>query len=208
MPIEPGSPWGESVAKRDDLERFHDERSLGRFLSERATDDHVCVTLDQGRFVELTGGTHSDHSTMRRYGCDVLDYVTSGRRERHGSTIGSISIVVRASTFRFGHVRISNLGTSTDGPVADRSHPNDGRFEVLDAHEGLSIRDLLAFRHRSRRGLPISHREIHRRSVARGEWSGQRMWVSVDGARPFSCSRIIVTIRPDALKIYVSSIPE
>lgn len=208
MPIEPGSPWGVTVDKRDDLVRFHDERSLGRYLSERAADEHLHVILDRGRFVDLTGGPHSDSSTMRRYSCDVLDYDATGRKGRHGSTIGSISIFVQVSTFRFGHVRISNVATNNGGPVSDPSHPNDGRFDVLDAHDGLSIRDLLIFRFRHQRGLPIRHPAIQRRSVTRGEWTGRRMWASVDGARPFACSRIIVTIRPDALEIYVSSIPD
>ena len=208
MPIEPGGHWGETVAHREDLVPFHDEVDLGQFLSSSATERQVTVALTAGRFVDVTGGPHRDVTTMRRYRSDVLDYHACGRHARHGSTIGSISILTRSSSGKLGQIYVSNLGQFDGGVVSDRSHPNDGRFEVLDAHEGLAIRDLLTFRRRVRHGLAIDHQRIRRRSVDRAEWTDLRMWVSVDGARPFSCTKIAVSIRPDAAEIFVVSIPD
>jgi hypothetical protein len=107
-----------------------------------------------------------------------------------------------------GVVYVSNLGQVADGSVSDRSHPNDGRFELLDAQNGLTIRDLLALRHRVKRGQPVAHDGVQRRSVSHAQWTASRMWVRVDGDRPFSCSSFEVFIRPDAVEVFVSSIPD
>lgn len=208
MPIEPGSPWGQTVSRRDDLIRVKDETELSRFLSRDGQSGSETVVLEHGLFVDLTGGPHTDDTTMRRYSCDVLDYQTEGRRSRVGSTIGSICLTMQTSLLRWGQVYVSNLGELDRGSVSNRSHPNDGRFEVLDGHQGLSLRDVMTFRYRVRRKMSVEHRLIKRGSHTHVEWESRRIWVKVDGGRPFLCKRIAISIRPDAVLIFVPAIPD
>jgi len=206
MGIEKGRSWGQVVEIRHDIPSFGGELELAEFLSSGSEVSTDGVSLVAGDFVELTGGPHNDPRTMRRYTCDLLEFKIHGEHLRHGLTIGTLEMTVRSSWNKICYVAVTNLGRTRNMTIAHRSHPNDGKFEILDTRDGLSLRDYLGLRHRLRRGGEFNHPAVRRSTSSAFTWADVPLRVRIDGGPMISCERIEVNMLADALVVYVGSI--
>ena len=88
--------------------------------------------------------------------------------------------------------------------VAPRSHPNDGKLDVLRVDRAMGWRGRLQARQRARIGTHLPHPQLSSRSVAEIDLQFTRpLVVWIDGVRAGTATRLKVTDEPDALTIYV-----
>lgn len=88
--------------------------------------------------------------------------------------------------------------------VAPRSHPNDGKVDVVRVDPGMSWRERLQARQRARTGSHFPHRQMSSRSVAEADLRFEKsMVVWVDGVRLGTAQRLRVSVEPDAYTAYV-----
>ncbi len=88
--------------------------------------------------------------------------------------------------------------------VAPRSHPNDGRLDIVRVDPAMGPRERLQARRRARTGTQLPHPQISTRSVADAEFdfTGQ-MVIWIDGVRCGTAHHLSVMIEPDAFVAYV-----
>jgi len=199
MPIDKSSPWGEEVTSSGSefaaLPTCGDEQALARMLTPTSPPE---VRMTGGDFVDLTGGVAAVSGATRRYPCDVLEVRGPNMMKR---TIGTVELRRRRSRVFGGFLILSNLGVRGAEHYSARAHPNDGKFEVVDALGGLTWRERVMLSRRFTRGGDFSH-PLVRQKQATSHSSQVPLHVYVDGVY---CGRgaVEVEIRPDFLWIRV-----
>jgi diacylglycerol kinase family enzyme len=109
-------------------------------------------------------------------------------------------LVVRASWWRGRIVAAMNAEFLGAWDVAPRSHPNDGRLDVLDVDAALPLGDRLKARRRLRAGTHVPHPRIGQSRVAAVQVDLDRptpVWL--DGERVGEACRLSIRVEPDAL---------
>ena len=88
--------------------------------------------------------------------------------------------------------------------VAPRSHPNDGKADVLRVDASMAWRERLQARRKARTGSHLPHHHLSLRSVSEiGLDFDRPMVVWIDGVRCGAARRLLVTVEPDAFTAYV-----
>lgn len=86
--------------------------------------------------------------------------------------------------------------------VAPRSHPNDGRFDIVIVESSMSWRQRRLLRHRLVTGTHLPHPSIRTETIS-GSWRPGRSGAMVlDGEGVGSAEEICITILPDSLRIW------
>jgi len=110
--------------------------------------------------------------------------------------------VVRHRLYRGRLFAVMNAAWIGAWNVAPRSHPGDGRMELVDAHLGLS--DKLKARRRLPHGQHVPHPNIAvRRIISESLELLRPIPVHLDGELVGAGQRIDVTVVPEALRIVV-----
>jgi hypothetical protein len=197
-PLPPGSP-----VAAGDAELYHLLNApMG---SAGGVDRGLIVGLVAGALCRTVGGrgdrARLDSDEAMTLPCDVLELSIEGHRVRAGA-----HVVCRRSGrlgwWRGPVVAVMNAQFVGDWDVAPRSHPNDGRAEVIET--SMATAERLKARHRLRLGTHVPHPEIRQRSVAVVTLEfGEPLMVWADGVAICSTSAIVVTVLPDALHIVV-----
>jgi diacylglycerol kinase family enzyme len=113
-------------------------------------------------------------------------------------------VVARRGWLRGEVVLVMNAQYYGRYDVAPRSHPNDGKVDVLRVAPAMRWRERLQARQRARRGAHLPHRHLSDRSAPEIDLQFDRpMIVWIDGVRQGAASRVRVVAEPDALAIYV-----
>ncbi len=111
-------------------------------------------------------------------------------------------LVARRSWWRGRIVAVMNAQWHGSFDVAPRSHPNDGRVDVLDAH--MPIGERLKARRRLRTGTHVPHPAIEEhRVVAWATTFNPPLSVWLDGERCGPVRDLAVRVEPDALSVVV-----
>lgn len=111
-------------------------------------------------------------------------------------------LVARASWWRGPVVAAMNAQFLGDWDVAPRSHPNDGRLDLLEAD--LSLSDRWKARARLRTGTHVPHPGITERRVKAVQLDlapGTQVWL--DGERIGPARALSIRVEPDALTVVV-----
>lgn len=195
MPIDKSSPWGETVDLPPNVPTFTDESDLSLKMTSVGP---FSIRMEGGDFVVITGGTSQPGTLVRRYPCDVLE-VQGG--ERTWWSIGTVELRRRRLRLLGGFVIVSNIGQRGGEQYSSRSHPNDAKFEVVDAAAGLTMRERYVLDRRLKSGGDISHPRVKQRQDNQFV-SDRRFHVFVDGTYR---GRFVakIEIRPDLLNIHV-----
>jgi diacylglycerol kinase family enzyme len=100
-------------------------------------------------------------------------------------------------------VAVMNAEFVGEWDVAPRSHPNDGRAEVVVVDPTMSVRERVQAWRRLRSGTHAPHPSITARQVtAETVTFGRELAVWVDGVRRGSARSITVAVVPDAAAVY------
>ncbi len=202
MTIRRGVPWGEAAQSPDQLRIVPTDRDAREWVLAHRDDDRPmkAVGLAGGDLARTLGGGTPGRfpGTVMTAPIDLL------RVEADGRTTWAVAHVVARRSWWSGHVWLA-MNAQFLGPydVAPRSHPNDGKVDVLHVLPGLSIRARLQARERARTGTHLPHPQLLATQGASCSATFERplvLWV--DGVRWGSATTITVTAEPDALTVY------
>ena len=207
MTIRKGEPWGTVVPVPPELPVFDNERQAAN-LVERAlgsgSPETVSVGLREGDMARTMGG-----GTAQRFlGEVVCAPVDVLRVTLDGVVHHALAHVVlrRAGWLGWSQGRVvmaMNAQYFGHFDVAPRSHPNDGRVDVVDVSPAMSVRARLQARQRARSGTHLPHPDIAVSSVPRWQVSVERplrCWI--DGREVGTGRSIEIVVLADALQVY------
>jgi len=199
MTIRRGEPWGETVRSADDLAIAPTDAAARRLLLRHREEGSgpYAVGLAGGDLARTMGGGAPGRfpGAVVRAPVDVLRVDAAGQR-----TWAVAHVVARRKWWR-GEVFIAmNAQFLGAFDVAPRSHPNDGRVDVLRIDHAMGLRTRLTARARARTGIHLPHPQISSRQTPGTTVQFVRpltLWV--DGERWTEASEITITVEPDAL---------
>jgi hypothetical protein len=111
-------------------------------------------------------------------------------------------VVIRRPLFMGPVLIVANAAFLGRWNVSPRSHPNDGRLELLDAR--LSLGDALKARRRLPSGTHVPHPDITVRSIRSAELDvPSRSRVYVDGVDCGRAEQVSVSVRADAIVVVI-----
>ena len=130
----------------------------------------------------------------------VATLVTSDGEQRDQVVASSLVVSTR---FWAGPIRgAMNAAFLGDWNVAPGGHPNDGRFDVIEAE--LSISDRIKARNRLPSGSHIPHPGISIRRLKTAEFAvGRSASVWIDGREQGRVAKVQVVVFPDAVSIAI-----
>lgn len=204
MTIQRGREWGEevdySVIDRDRRWAVGGDVEFVEHVNSASTSPFAIVHGDLFKFL---GSPPSavDSKRVRRLPIDVLEVRMIDRR---GTThrLLTTSLVVRLPRMRGGILRgtmvaIDNCGQFRGSSFSSRSHPNDGKFEMITMTEG-SFRDRLVALSRMKQGVFEASAEIRVSQFATASIDvGGRSLVLANDRTYVHISRIEATVLAD-----------
>lgn len=204
MTIRRGEPWGEVGPLPPDAVRLRSDAALADVVTHsRATGTPIpTVALLGGDLMRAIGGTGDEHRLDGEVALLTVDIV---RATIDGESRWFVAhLVARRSWWRGEMVAAMNAQHLGAWDVAPRSHPNDGRVDVVRVSASMSVRDRWRARSRAVQAAHVPHPDIEIRSSAATTLTFSRqLHVSLDG-RPWRTAHSVdLTVEPDALTVCV-----
>jgi diacylglycerol kinase family enzyme len=202
MTIRRGEPWGEPAVCPPEVSVVSGDRGLRHWaLRHLASDVSIPeVGVIGGDLARTCGATSAGRPCTARVTVDAMR-VTLDDRE---PTWGVAHLVARRHWLRGEVVLVMNAQYYGRYDVAPRSHPNDGKFDVLRVDPAMRWRERMQARQRARPGAHLPHRDLAFRSLSEIDLHFDRpLIVWIDGVRQGAATRLRVVAQPDALVIYV-----
>jgi hypothetical protein len=191
--IRKGEDWGIPGALPDGAPVAATDRELALLVQE----DHEVIGLTGGDLARTCGATGR---LVQHLPIDVIDVVVDS--EAH---LAVANVVARASWWRGRAVGVMNAQFLGRWDVAPRSHPNDGRADVLDIDPAMTRSQRWQARSRLPTGTHVPHPLIAQRRIT--EWHttfDPPLDVWLDGERVMRrANELHVAVRPDALTIVI-----
>lgn len=191
MTIRPGEPWGVEVDRPSDLVVVDDDAALARRPG--------LATAVRGGDVFRSLGSPTVRDRMQRLEVDGITVTVDGRRYD-----AVAHVVMRRRWWRGRIVAVMNVDHLGPWNVAPRAHPNDGRLDVVDVADDMSVRDRWVARGRLAGGTHVPHPCI---SVGRAT---SRSWrfedpidVEIDGVAVGRAGDVAVEVVPDRYIVLV-----
>lgn len=201
MTIEKGMPWGVAVPSPQDLRIVPTDRAAREFVvtqRERGDSLHP-LGLGGGDMARTMGGGQGRFpGTVTQATIDLLRVQCSDR------ITWAVAHVVARRTWHHGEVLFAmNAEFFGEYDVAPRSHPNDGRVDIVHVAADMPWRARRAAAKRSRTGTHLPHPQLATRQVADYSVAFARpLVIWVDGVRWGSAADLTITVEPDALTVY------
>ena len=206
MTIKPGVAWGEAVPSPTDLRVVPTDRDAREFVvrqRERGTLLQPLglqpIGLGGGDLARTMGGGHGRFPGMVTKATVDLLRVQAGER-----VTWAVAHVIARRAWRSGEVLMAmNAEFFGAYDVAPRSHPNDGKVDVLHVAADMSWRARRAAARRARTGTHLPHPQLTARQVTDYSLAFQRplvLWI--DGVRWGTSPELTITVEPDALTVY------
>lgn len=199
MTIRRGVTWGEPVESPPDLfVAPTDAAARAVVVAARASADAIPpIGFAGGDLARTMGGGAPDRfaGTVTRAPIDIV------RVEADGDTTWGVAHVVARRRWWRGEVVLA-MNAQFLGPydVAPRSHPNDGRVDVLRVAPAMTLRTRLQARSRARTGSHLPHPLVATSQVPSAVLHFARpLDVWVDGVRWRRATGLRLTVEPDAL---------
>lgn len=201
MTVRRGRDWGEVGELGSDAPVFDADRPAGQWFTRRS-DRRAEIGIIGGDLARTVGarGTRSEVAAGRqrtRLPIDLGTVTIDGNTEYFVA-----HVVLRRRLWRGRVVIAANAAYLGPWNISPRSHPNDGRIEIIDA--ALSTGDKLKARARLPSGSHLPHPGITVRSVRSAELdvpAGAHVYV--DGVRLGRPDRVTVAVEPDLATIVI-----
>jgi hypothetical protein len=199
-----GQPWGDVGAAPPDIVRVHSDAQLGDLITRCriAGTPPPPVALLGGDLMRSVGGTGDEgrlHGQLARLTVDVVRATANGQ-----SRWFAAHLVARRSWWRGEVVAAMNAQHLGRWDVAPRSHPNDGRVDVVHVAEAMTLRDRWRARSRAVHAAHVPHPAIEIRSTASTTVEFTRpLRLTLDGRRWTTARSVELTVEPDALAVCV-----
>ena len=199
MTVKPGSAWGEVVATPEGALDLHGDDELAAAI-ERGEARPLVL---RGGDLHRTGGSPAGVGTVVRVPIDVLRIATGGERLTAAAHVVARR-VGRLGWWRGRIVVVMNAEHIGAWDVAPRSHPNDGRFDLVDVAASMSLRERWQAWRRLRTGTHVPHPRIASRRSREETFTFDRpMGLWLDGVARGTVRSLTVSVVPDAAEIYL-----
>lgn len=202
MTIRRGEAWGEAAAAPDDLVVVAGDAAARSVVvpAREAGRSLVTFGVAGGDLARTMGGG----APGRFSGPVVLAPVDALRVEAGGHVTWAVAHVVARRSWWRGEVHLAmNAQFIGRHDAAPRSHPNDGRADVIDVDPAMTLRARVEAVRRSHTGSHLPHPQLTTRQLAVVEWRFDRdLDVWVDGERWRRARELVVRVEPDALLVY------
>lgn len=202
MTIRKGEPWGEAAVCPADLRVVSTDGDLREWVIWHRTRDQPIRDLGVagGDLARTCGGATGPHPSAAKVTVDAMR-VTLDDGE---ATWGVAHVIARRQWLHDELAMVMNAQFYGPYDVAPRSHPNDGKVDVLRVDRAMGRRDRLQARQRARTATHLPHRHLSMRSTNDDDIQFERpMVVWIDGVRVGTARRLRVTVEPDAFTAYV-----
>jgi len=202
MTVRKGEPWGQPAVCPDNVRVVSTDRDVGGWIIWHRTRDRPIGDLGVtgGDLARTCGGTGHQRPCAARVTVDAMRVSLDG----NDPTWGAAHVVARRAWLRGDLAMVMNAQFYGAYDVAPRSHPNDGKVDVLRVRAEMTWRERLQARQRARTGAHVPHPHLTMRSVAECDLQfDEPLVVWVDGVRRGTARRLQVTVEPDAYAIYV-----
>jgi diacylglycerol kinase family enzyme len=202
MTIRKGDAWGEPAACPANVEVVGTDRDLRDWVVWHRTRNMPIpdIGVSGGDLARTCGGATGTHPQSAKVTIDAMRLELDG----HEPTWGVAHAVVRRAWLRDEVVMVMNAQFYGHYDIAPRSHPNDGKVDVLRVGAAMGWRERLVARSRARVGAHLPHPFLVMKSVTDVEIElDKSMVVWVDGARCGVARNVRVTVEPDAFSVYV-----
>lgn len=203
MTIRKGEPWGEpATVPAEGLQTAPDDRGASRQIELRAqaAQPLVPIGLERGDMARTMGGGSPGRldGTHMRAVVDLL-HVTADGREHWALA----HVVARRRWWRGEVVLVMNAEFLGPYDVVPRSHPNDGRVDVVRVHPTMSLRARLQARRRARTGTHLPHPHLTLQSTATWHATFDRpLRLFIDGQPVGDARDLRVDVVADALVVH------
>jgi hypothetical protein len=202
MTIRKGEPWGEAAVCPRDLRVVSTDRDLRDWVIWHRTRDQPIRDLGVagGDLARTCGGSTGSHPSSAKVTVDAMRLTLDDGQP----TWGVAHIVARRHWLHDQLAIVMNAQFYGAYDIAPRSHPNDGKVDVLRVDAAMGRRERLQARHRARTGMHLPHRHLSMRSASEVDLHFERpMVVWADGVRCGTARRLQITVEPDAFIAYV-----
>ena len=202
MTIRKGETWGEPAVCPSDLRVVSTDRELRDWVIWHRTRSQPIRDLGVagGDLARTCGGATGGHPSAAKVTVDAMRVTL----DDGAPTWGVAHVVARRHWWRDELAMVMNAEFYGPYDVAPRSHPNDGKIDVLRVEAAMGWRERLQARRRARTGNHLPHRHLSLRSVREIDLHFERpMVVWIDGVRCGPASRLTVNAEADAFVAYV-----
>ena len=198
MTIRKGEEWGSPVSSLTNLVVAGSDAELAQLVARDAGPAYGLSGGDLHRSVGAPPRPGAGRE-VRRLPLDALQV----RVDDH-VTLAVAHVVARNGWWRGPLLAVLNSPYVGDWNAAPRAHPNDGRFDVVEVSEAMSIRQRLQARRRLSLGAHVPHPGIAVRTGENAVWTFERPRdVYVDGVVRGRATRLEITICPDHFSIHI-----
>jgi len=186
MVIKHGQDWGREDIAPSDLARASSDSALADCLGE----GHRNVVVTGGDMWRTIGSENRAVVAGEAAMCLPIDVMKVEFRRDDESIVSKIAVahvVLRRSNIRGGWLRgpltiAANAQFMGHWDIAPRGHPNDGRVEITQVDEVMSLRQRLTARARLSTGSHLPHPLIQTKSMKNFVWEGdsrshQVLWI-------------------------------
>ncbi len=195
MTIRKGADWGEPVARPQGLVVVDSDAELAELVASGSSAPLAVAAGDLHR----TLGDGGDGPTVQRVPLDVLRVVADGVE-----LCAVAHVVARRSWWRGPIVGVFNCEHLGRWDVAPRGHPNDGRADVLDVDEAMTVRARVQAWRRLPSGTHVPHPAIRVSQRAAETWDfAEPLVLYVDGRRHGEVRQLTVTVEADAFHLHI-----
>jgi hypothetical protein len=201
MTIRKGEPWGEPAVCPSDVVVVANDRQLREFVvaARQAEVPVPPVGVSTGDLARTCGGGIGGRPAAARVTVDAMNVVLDGRR-----TWGVAHVVAHRGWWRGDVLMVMNAEYRGVYDVVPRSHPNDGKVEVLRVDPAMSMRQRWQARHRALTGAHLPHQHLSVESLGSVAMQFREpVIVWVDGVRWGAVSNLSIGVEPDAITLYV-----
>jgi hypothetical protein len=201
MTVRPGAAWGDVVAVPDGALDVRRDDELAAAVERRESRPLVVTGGDLYR----TAGSPAGAGTVVRVPIDVLNVSADG------VAMTAVAHVLARRPGRLGWWRgriVAAMNSEHIGAwdVAPRSHPNDGRFDLVDVAASMSLRERWQASRRLRTGTHVPHPRIASRRSRQETFTFDRsMGLWLDGVSRGTVRSLTVSVVPDAIEIYIGA---
>jgi len=206
MTISKHLEWGREILKPEDLVICQDDAAASRLLTGLISESKhfPIIAIKSSKLARALGtnGAQLDSKSMRALPFDLIkiNFTNSSNEKVMVITIGYA--LLRNSWWRGEITAVLNTSFIGDWDCAPRSHPNDGKFDVVTVGSQMRPMQRLIASRRLRLGTHLPHPQISTHQATSLELSSNALPnLFVDGQRFAKVSQISFTLLPDAVTL-------
>lgn len=206
MTISKHLEWGRDILKPVDLVICRDDAAASRLLTGLIGESKQLpiIAIKSSKLARALGtnGAQLESKSMRALPFDLIKINFTNLSDEKVMVIAIGYAILRNSWWRGEITAVLNTSFIGNWDCAPRSHPNDGKFDVVSVGSQMRPMQRLIASRRLRLGTHLPHPQISTHQATNLELSSSALPnLFVDGQRFAKVSQINFTLLPDAVTL-------